>query len=94
VARDPQRARRLTIAVNRRRGGGAAVPGRRSCAAIRVRGAPLLIDMLRKVRARGASFEPACLIVETLQCSQLCLAAEVGLRKLRSSAPGSSDRKL
>jgi hypothetical protein len=36
--------------------------------------------MLRKVRARGASFEPACLIVETLQCSQLCLAAEAGLR--------------
>ena len=38
------------------------------------------MDNLRKVRARGASVKPACLIVEPLQCSKLFLAAEPGLR--------------
>jgi hypothetical protein len=51
-----------------------------TAAAIRVRGSLLLMDKLRKVRARGASFKPACLIVEPLQYSKLFLAAEPGLR--------------
>jgi hypothetical protein len=44
--------------------------------------------MLREVRARGALFEPACLIVETLQCSKLFLAAEAGLRNCGLQYPG------
>ena len=38
------------------------------------------MDKLRKVQARGASFKPAYLIFEPLQCSELFLAAEPGLR--------------
>ena len=38
------------------------------------------MDNLRKVRARGASVKPACLIVEPLQCSKLFVAAEPGPR--------------
>jgi hypothetical protein len=45
---------------------GQRLPAKDAAVAIRVRSPPLLIDKLRKVQARGASFEPACLIVETL----------------------------
>ena len=44
---------------------------------------PLLFEYLRKGRASGAAFEPARLIIETLQCGKLLLTAEPGLGNRR-----------
>jgi hypothetical protein len=55
-----------------------AVPERRpkSTAAIRVRGSPLVIERLPKDRPLARPSKPRYLIIETLQCGRLFLAAE------------------
>src|SRR6516164_9787353 len=58
---------------------GRGFPAEDAAAAISVRILPLMIQHLRKGRAGDATFEPARLVVETLQCGELFLTAEPGL---------------
>src|SRR6516162_4403836 len=59
------------------------LPAEDAASAIRVRIPPLLFEYLRKGRASGAAFEPARLIIETLQCGKLLLTAAPGLGNRR-----------
>src|SRR5215472_6402234 len=62
---------------------GRRLPAVDAASATRVRIPPLLFEHPRKGRASGAAFEPARLIIETLQCGKLLLTAEPGLRNRR-----------